>query len=378
MSFFIVAAPTLSAAQRQRLSMDPGWRFTLGDLAGAQQPSFDDHRWRSLDLPHDWSIEGTPLEDAPGGGGVGYFPGGTGWYRKTFRLPAGARGRAAWLEFDGVYMNSDVWVNGVHLGNRPNGYVSFAYDVTEHLVPGVNVVAVRVDNARQPNSRWYTGSGIYRHVWLTVVDRLHVGHWGTYATTPRADSGGAEVVVRTRVENGYAAPRRGVLRSMVVDSAGREVARGETPFSLAAGQKVELEQQLLVEAPRLWSVEAPHRYTLRSEVRDGDRAADVVTTMFGIRSIAYDKDRGFLLNGRRVKMRGVNMHHEAGGLGAAVPEQLWLRRLEALKAMGANAIRTSHNPPAPEFLDLCDRLGFLVMAEAFDEWTMGKVPEGYH
>ena len=358
--------------------MDPGWRFTLGDPVGAEQPSFDDRQWRSLDLPHDWSIEGTPSENAPGGGGMGYFPGGTGWYRKTFRSPAGARGRELWLEFDGVYMNSDVWINGVHLGNRPYGYVSFAYDVTEHLVPGWNVVAVRVDNARQPNSRWYSGSGIYRHVWLTVVDRLHVGHWGTYVTTPRADSASAEVVVRTRVENGHGVPRRGMLRSVVRDSAGREVARRETPFSLAAGQKVELEQQLPVEAPRLWSVDTPYRYTLRSEVRDGDRAADAATMMFGIRSIAYDKDHGFLLNGRRVKMRGVNLHHESGGLGTAVPEQVWLRRLEALKAMGANAIRTAHNPPAPEFLDLCDRLGFLVMAEAFDEWTFGKVPEGYH
>jgi beta-galactosidase len=376
--FVALCAATPSAAQRQRLSMDPGWRFFLGDSGGAQQPRFDDRRWRLLDLPHDWSIEGTPREDAPGGGRVGYFPAGTGWYRKSFRLPAGARGRVAWLEFDGVYMNSDVWINGVHLGRRPYGYVSFAYDVTEHLVPGVNVVAVRVDNERQPNSRWYTGSGIYRHVWLTIVDRLHVGHWGTYVTTPRADSAGAEVLVRARVENGYSAPRRGVLRSVVVDSAGREVARTDTPFSLVGGQDVELEQRLQVEAPRLWSVEAPTLYTLRSVVRDGAQVADEASTMFGIRSIAYDKDRGFLLNGRRVKMRGVNLHHDAGGLGAAVPERVWLRRLQALKAMGANAIRTSHNPPAPEFLDLCDRLGFLVMAEAFDEWTIDKVPEGYH
>jgi beta-galactosidase len=207
---------------------------------------------------------------------------------------------------------------------------------------------------------------------------LHVGHWGTYVTTPRADSVGADLLVRTRVENGYGTTRRGLLRSVVVDSVGREVARTETRFSLAAGQNIELEQQLQVESPRLWSVEAPALYALHSVVTDGRRAADVATTMFGIRSIAYDKDRGFLLNGRQVKMRGVNLHHDAGGLGAAVPEQVWLRRLETLKAMGANAIRTSHNPPAPEFLDLCDRLGFLVMAEAFDEWTIGKVPEGYH
>jgi beta-galactosidase len=372
------AAATPSAAQRQRLSMDPGWRFTLGDPSGAEQPRFDDRQWRSLDLPHDWSIEGTPREDAPGGGRVGYFPMGIGWYRKSFRLPAGARGREAWLEFDGVYMNSDVWINGVHLGKRPYGYISFAYDITKHIVPGVNVVAVRVDNSAQPNSRWYSGSGIYRHVWLTIVDPLHVGHWGTYVTTPHADSAGADVVVRTRVENDRTAPRRGVLRSLIVDAAGREVARTEAPFSLAAGQNAELEQRLHVASPQLWSVETPNLYALRSAVLNGGRVADETTTPFGMRTIAYDSDRGFLLNGVRVKMKGVNLHHDAGALGAAVPERVWQGRLKALKAMGANAIRTSHNPPAPEFLDLCDRLGFLVMAEAFDEWTIGKVPEGYH
>ncbi len=264
-----------AAGQRQRLSMDPGWRFTLGDPAGAERPKFDDRQWRTLDLPHDWSIEGTPSEDAPGGGRVGYFPAGTGWYRKAFRLPAGARGRRVSLEFDGVYMNSDVWINGVHLGRRPYGYISFSYDITPHLVSGINVVAVRVDNCHQPNSRWYTGSGIYRHVWLTVVDPLHVGHWGTYLTTPRADSSGAEVVVRTRVENDQPTPRRGVLRSVVLDSAGREVARAELPFSLAAGEQGELEQRLQVESPRLWSLESPYLYRLRSEVLDGARSADV-------------------------------------------------------------------------------------------------------
>ena len=367
-----------AAAQRQRYSMDPGWRFTLGDPAGAERPGFDDHGWRRLDLPHDWSIEGTPLRDAPAGGRGGYFPTGVGWYRKAFRLPAGPRDRRAWLELDGVYMNSDAWINGVHLGRRPYGYASFAYDVTQHLVAGVNVVAVRVDNSLQPNSRWYTGSGIYRHVWLTLVAPLHVGHWGTFITTPRADTAGAEVVVKTRVENDGGGARRGTLRSVVLDGAGREVARAETPLSLAGHRQVELDQRIPLAAPRLWSVETPNLYELRSEVVEGARTADVTVTTFGIRGIAWDKDRGFLLNGRRVKLRGVNLHHEAGGLGAAVPERVWERRLTLLKAMGANAIRTSHNPPAPEFLDLCDRLGFLVMAEAFDEWTLGKVPEGYH
>jgi beta-galactosidase len=369
---------TPSAAQRSRLSMDPGWRFTLGDPAGAETSAFDDRQWRRLDLPHDWSIEGTPTENAPAGGRGGYFPTGIGWYRKAFRLPAHMRGREAWLEFDGVYMNSDVWINGFHLGRRPYGYVSFAYDITTHLVPGVNLVAVRVDNSRQPNSRWYTGSGIYRHVWLTAVNPLHVGRWGTYVTTPRVDSTSADVVIRTRVENDYTAARQGTLRSVVLDGSGREVARAETPFPLVAREGVELEQRLPVEAPHLWSLETPNLYTLRSEVLDGARPADATTTTFGIRTIAYDKDKGFLLNGVPVKMNGVNLHHDGGAVGAAVPEPIWERRLVGLKAMGANAIRTSHNPPAPEFLDLCDRLGFLVMAEAFDEWTIGKVPEGYH
>ncbi|MBL8979741.1 MAG: beta galactosidase jelly roll domain-containing protein, partial [Gemmatimonadetes bacterium] len=375
----LLAAP--ATAQGTRWSMDPGWRFTRGDPAGAEQPRFDDRQWRQLDVPHDWSIEGTPEENAPGGGRVGYFPNGVGWYRKVFRLPKGAHTGAVWLEFDGVYMNSDVWLNGVHLGRRPYGYSSFAYDITRHLKPADNVVAVRVDNSAEPNSRWYSGSGIYRHVWLRTMTPLHLGHWGSYVTTPRADSAAAGIVVRSRLENDGTVPRRGVLRSVVFDSGGGRLTSAETPFSIGPGEKLEVEQRLGLTAPSLWSVETPYLYTLRSEITDGtarDVTHDAAETPFGIRSIAYDKDQGFLLNGRRVKMRGVNLHHDAGGLGAAVPERVWEARLETLKAMGVNAIRTSHNPPAPEFLDLCDRMGFLVMAEAFDEWTFGKVPEGYH
>ena len=367
-----------AAAQRQRLSMDPSWRFTLRDPSGAENANFDDKQWRQLDLPHDWSIEGTPQRDATARGNGGYFPTGIGWYRKAFRLPAGAKGREASLEFDGIYMNGDVWINGFHLGRRPYGYSSVSYDITAHLVPGVNVVAVRVDNSAQPSSRWYTGSGIYRHVWLTLMDPLHVAHWGTTVTTPRVDATGADVVVRTKVENRGAAVSHGVLRSIVLDGAGREVARTESPFAIGNGLDDELVQELRVSVLKLWSPDAPTMYTLRTEVLDGARAADAYTTPFGIRTIAFDKDRGFLLNGKRVKMNGVNLHHDAGAVGTAVPERVWERRLVALKAMGVNAIRTSHNPPAPEFLDLTDRLGFLVMAEAFDEWTFGKVPEGYH
>ncbi len=373
----LIALATPGAAQRQRLSIDTAWRFTLGDPSGAEKPAFDDHAWRPVDVPHDWSIEGTPGQDAPGGGRMGFFPTGTGWYRRTFPLPATARGHEVWIEFDGVYMNSDVWVNGAPAGRRPYGYISFAYDVTKQLKPGTNVVAVRVDNSAQPNSRWYSGSGIYRHVWLTLVDSLHIGHWGVAVTTPRADSASAEITVRTRLENDRKAPRRGVLRSIVWDGT-REVARVDSPFTLSAGQQLQVEQRVTVRSPRIWSVDPPNLYQLRSVVLDGNRPVDTITTTFGIRTIAFDKDRGFLLNGAQVKLRGVNLHHDGGAVGAAVPLRIWENRLQTLKAMGANAIRTSHNPPAPEFLDLCDRLGFLVMAEAFDEWTFAKVPGGYH
>jgi len=374
----VVSLPISLTGQRQRFSMDPGWRFNLGDSSGAEQPRFDDHLWRRVDLPHDWSIEGTPREDAPGGGRVGFFPTGIGWYRKAFRLPAGSRGRMVKLAFDGVYMNSDVWINGHYLGHRPYGYIGFEYDLTPFLIAGVNVVAVRVDNGRQPNSRWYTGSGIYRHVWLTLEDAVHIGHWGVWVTTPTVDSSGAEVMTRTTLENRRTTAWTGALRSVVVDAEGREVSRGEAPVRLAPGDTTQIEQRMTVPAPRLWSIEEPDRYTLRSELVEGARTVDTMLTAFGIRTIAFDKDQGFLLNGKRVKLRGVNLHHDGGMVGAAVPEAVWERRLRRLKAMGANAIRTSHNPPAPEFLDLCDRLGFVVMAEAFDEWTIGKVPEGYH
>ena len=378
---------TPATAQRQRLLMDSGWRFVLGDPAGSERPNADDSRWRRLDLPHDWSVELEPRQDAPAGGRGGFFPTGVAWYRKHFRLPPAAglppaARRRIFLEFDGVYMNSDVWINGVPLGRRPFGYITFGYDITPHLRSGVNVVAVRVDNSLQPNSRWYSGSGIYRHVWLTISDALHVAQWGTYVTTPRADSAGADVAVKTRVANRGTTPRQGTLRSLVLDSAGREVARVESPFTVAPGQETEIEQRVGVSSPVLWSVERPYLYTLRSAVRDEsqdhDGSVDRYDTPFGIRSIAWDADRGFLLNGRHVRLNGVNLHHDAGMLGAAVPERVWERRLETLKAMGVNAIRTSHNPAAPEFLDLCDRMGFLVMNEVFDEWTQGKVPQGYN
>ena len=380
----LVSTPAATAQERpdsprQRLLADYGWTFTTGDPVGAEQPAFDDSGWRSVDLPHDWSIEGPYDEAAPTTGRGGYLPTGVGWYRRSFTLPEGSEGRQVWIEFDGVYQNSDVWINGQHVGHRPYGYISFYYDLTPHLLAGENVIAVRVDNSRQPNSRWYSGSGIYRHVWLTITDPLHVAQWGTFVTTPEVNPERATVDVRTRLVNDGRSIRRGEMLSIVLDEDGAEVARTVAPFTLNAGAEATLAQQLSVDAPALWSLESPTLYSVRSIVLEaGGRTVDEVLTPFGIRHIEYDADRGFLLNGERVKMLGVNLHHDGGPVGAAVPEAVWERRLLKLKAMGVNAIRTAHNPPASELLDMCDRMGFLVMNEAFDEWTHGKVEFGYH
>lgn len=354
-----------------RISLDAGWRFALGDHPGAEQPRFDDSRWRRLDLPHDWSIEGTPTEDAPGGGKVGFFPSGTGWYRKAFK-PDLFKGRHVSIEFDGVYMNAEVWINGVRLGQRPYGYIGFSYDLTPHLVKGTNVIAVRVDNSKQPNSRWYTGSGIYRHVWLSNTAQVHAAQWGI--TLLASDSG---VLATTRVINSSRKAEKVVVRTSVA----QEEDPGpfaESTVEIAAGDSVDVTHFVRRRGLATWSIDSPSLHTAMTEVRVPGKSRQLRQTLFGVRMIAYDKDKGFLLNGERVKMRGVNLHHDAGALGAAVPEQVWVSRLKALKAMGVNAIRTSHNPPAPEFLDLTDRMGFLVMAEAFDEWTLGKVSEGYN
>ena len=363
---------------RQKYSMDFDWKFNLGDIEQAQQPDLDDSEWREINLPHDWSIEGPFSQDAPAGGRGGYLPGGIGWYRKTFTLPPSETQKTVWIDFDGIYMNSDVWINGHHLGRYPYGYSGFYYDITSHLVEGENTLAIRVDNSQQPNSRWYTGSGIYRHVWLTVMDAIHVAHWGTYVTTPEVTRGSARVRVRTRIENLDKGSRQAVLRSIILDTQGEELIRGESPVTLTGGQSTETDQSLAVENPSLWSVETWNMYTLQTEIIVGDQVVDRVSTPFGIRSIEYSSEKGFLLNGKQVKMKGVCLHHDGGCVGAAVPERLWERRLEILKKMGCNAIRTAHNPMAPEFMDLCDRMGFLVMDEVFDEWTQGKVEHGYH
>ena len=358
---------------RQRLLADVGWKFARGDPPAAGDLAFDDSAWRGIDLPHDWSIEGPYGEHEPSAGGGGYLPTGIGWYRRAFTAPAAWQGRRTTVEFDGVYMRSDVWLNGEHLGHRPFGYIGFEYDLTPHLRFGArNVLAVRVDNARQPNSRWYSGSGIDRHVWLTVTDPLRVAHWGVQAQTPQVSAERATALVRTRIENGLGAAQPVTLTSQIIGPAGQVVASAEGAMDIAANGDGAFEQTVDVPAPQLWSPGSPVLYRVRSLVKAAGRTVDQVETPFGIREARFDVDRGFLLNGQPVKLRGMCLHHDGGSVGAAVPEDVWERRLRLLREMGCNAVRTSHNPAAPEFYDLCDRLGLLVMDEAFDEWKGGK------
>ncbi|ETZ19217.1 sugar-binding domain-containing protein [Pedobacter sp. V48] len=363
--------------ERYKLLMDRNWKFFLGDNKSASANEFDDSSWRLLNLPHDWSIEGKFQKDAPAGGAGGYLPTGIGWYRKQFNLPSSAtKGKQVSIQFDGVYMNSEVWINNHNLGKRPNGYVSFVYDLTPYLLPGKNTIAVRVDNSQQPNSRWYAGSGIYRHVWLNITAPVHVGQWGTYITTPHVSADSATVSVKTTVENHGSKVSKTVLTSKIYSPDGKEVASATIPVMTEPNSSEVFTQQLKISSPALWDVNTPHLYTMHSIIKQDGKIIDDFESTFGVRKIDYSSTKGFLLNGKKVKMNGVCLHHDAGSVGTAVPEDMWVRRLQILKDMGCNAIRTSHNPAAPEFLDLCDKMGFLVMNEIFDEWKSGKVKYG--
>ena len=345
---------------------------------GAEAPAFDDAPWRSLDLPHDWSIEGPFSRNEAAGNQGAYLPTGIGWYRKTFSLPETCKDKQVSIEFDGVYQDSEVWINGHSLGKRPFGYVSFAYDLTEHLkFDGPNVLAVRVDNSVQTNSRWYSGSGIYRHVWLLATGKVHVDRWGTFATTPQVSKESATVRIETRVKNEGKNNVKFTLATDLFDKEGKVVKGLEMTSESVAGGVGDFVTQFVVDRPNLWSVDAPYLYRLQTTLKEQDRILDQYDTPLGVREVRYDADKGCLINGRHVKLNGVCLHHDGGSVGAAVPERVWQRRLETLREMGCNAIRTSHNPPAPEFLDLCDKLGFLVMDEAFDEWRVPKIEQRY-
>ena len=351
--FFILACAIgcmLTAQARDRQNFDNGWRFVLADSAQMSKTDYHDTHWRALNLPHDWAVEGDFLCSNPSGAGGGALPGGIGWYRKTFNLQK-KQGERYFIEFDGVYMNARVYINGKEVGYRPYGYSSFEYDITPYLIAGRNVVAVRVDNSDQPNSRWYSGCGIYRHVWFTKTADVHVKHWGVHVV---ANPDG-RISVTADVESQGKAYK---VRNQVFDAQGRAVG-------------------LKVRRPHLWSVDDPYIYKVRTQVLVGGKVVDEVWTNTGFRSFRFDAKTGFWLNGKNMKLNGVCEHHDFGCLGAVVNEDAMHRKLVRLKEMGVNAIRSSHNPPAPELLNMCDTMGLIVMDESFDMWRRRKTQNDY-
>lgn len=356
LAIFLLGAQSLSARDRQ--SFDKGWLFTLADSAGMSKSDYSDRHWRSLNLPHDWAIEGDFSPSNPSGASGGALPGGVGWYRKHFSVNPKEKYDRFTITFDGVYMNSTVYINGHKLGTRPYGYSTFEYDLTPYInKKGDNVIAVKVDNSDQPNSRWYSGCGIYRHVWLTkTMKSAYIPQWGQYvATSPQGD-------VRVKVDFAASGNKMKLsVRNTIYDAAGKIVAKSQ-------GVR---EQKLKVKNPHLWDIGKGYLYTVKSELLVNGKVVDVATSAAGFRDVKFDA-KGFFLNGKNLKINGVCEHHDFGCLGAAVNEDAMHRKLTILRDMGVNAIRSSHNPPAPELLNMCDSMGFLVMDESFDMWRRKK------
>ena len=363
---------------RETENFNPGWRFALNIDEGQDLTAtdYDDSSWRKLDLPHDWAIEGDFDEHNPSGTGGGALPGGIGWYRKTFKVSKKDQGKSIRIEFDGVYMNSSVWINGHLLGTRPYGYISFSYDLTPYINwGGKNVIAVRVDNSDQPNSRWYSGCGIYRDVRIVKTDPVHIAQWGTYITTTINDEY-TVVDVDLTIENDSSEPAEISIWSTIVDANRKGISQMADHMIATSGTNT-FKQHVYMTDPHLWSVDDPYMYTMITEIRVNQKTIDKYITPFGIRTIEFRADSGFFLNGEHVFINGVCNHHDLGCLGAATNRRAIERQLEILKAMGCNGIRCSHNPPSPILLDLCDRMGFLVMDEAFDMWRRRKTDRDY-
>ena len=386
---------TTHAVGQQKLTrsqlFDSDWRFLKDSTVQAEQPAYNDSNWRKLDLPHDWSIEDLPNQ-APdqvvgpfsrasvGSTSTGYTVGGTGWYRKSFTLSSSEKAKTVLIQFDGAYTETDVWLNGHHLGYHPYGYTSFTYELTPYLLPPgqKNVLAVRVKNLGQ-NSRWYTGSGIYRHVWLTVTEPIHIAPVGVSITTPRLHGRSAHVQISTTIENENGKSTPISVQITLIAPNGKSVrSTSRQTLTLSANDKTECNQVLTVANPQVWSPETPHLYQANVVIVSGKKRLDSVVTTFGIRSIDFSAKRGFVLNGKRVLLKGGCIHHDNGPLGAAAIDRAEVRKVELLKANGFNALRTSHNPPSPALLDACDRLGMLVIDEVFDMWQRPKKPQDYH
>jgi beta-galactosidase len=381
--FLMLASSISSYAQQQsnyerKQLFDDNWKFFLGDASEAKSKDFNDENWRKLDLPHDWSIEGKVHPKNPTKGGGGYFPAGIGWYRKTFNAPQEWKGKNISIYFEGVYMNSEVFINGKSLGIYPYGYSSFSYDLSPYLnFENENVIAVRVDNAQHVNSRWYSGSGIYRHVWMMATDPIHVAHWGVAITTPEVSSKKASVQIKTWVKNETDLPQNILLKTQILSANSKNVGNHQTQITLPAHSEKEISQIISVSNPSLWTPETPHLHVAQSQIFKDKKVVDDTKTTFGIRSIKFTAENGFQLNGKTVKMNGGCVHHDNGCLGAAAFDRAEERKVELLKVAGFNAVRTSHNPPSEAFLEACDRLGLLVMDESFDCWKIGKNSNDY-
>ena len=366
-----------NSMERKQL-FDYDWKFFLGDAAEAKTNDFNDSGWRKLDLPHDWSIEGKVNAKNPTKGAGGYFPTGIGWYRKTFQVSDSWKAKKTAIYFEGVYMNSEVFINGKSLGVYPYGYSSFSYDLTPYLNFGKeNVIAVRVDNSQQMNSRWYSGSGIYRHVWMIATDPVHAAQWGVDISTPEVSSKKATVLVKTKVKNETASAQSVVVKTLLWNKNSKSAGNGQMKVEVPANSEKEITQIIQVSNPMLWTPETPHLYQAQVQVVKDKKVLDNTKTNFGIRSVKFTAENGFQLNGKTVKINGGCVHHENGCIGAAAFDRAEERKVELLKAGGFNAVRTSHNPPSEAFLDACDRLGLLVMDESFDCWKIGKNSNDY-
>jgi beta-galactosidase len=362
----------------RKISFNADWSFHLNDNSRDQDTIGATTQWRKLNVPHDWSIEGKFDEQSPAGYGGGALNGGLGWYKKTFNISDKDINKVITIAFDGIYRNSEVWINGHYLGKRPNGYIGFQYDLSPYLNYGgkTNEILVKVDNSKQPNSRWYSGSGIFRNVWLETTDKLHVAKWGTYITTPKVTVERASVNIETTVKNQYQEAKKATLITTIFkeDSKVTSVTRD---ISINAGENLTINQSAEVENPIFWSDEHPELYTAVTEISLDETIIDQYTTTFGIRDFKFDVNKGFILNGKQVKIKGVCMHHDLGPLGSAINRRAIERQLEILKERGVNGIRTAHNPPATELLELCDKMGFIVMDEAFDMWKQTKTKYDY-
>ena len=353
----------MAVQARERLNFDKGWKFILADKPEMAKVDYDDSGWRTLDVPHDWAREGNFYVGNPSGAGGGALPGGIGWYRKMFEVRSMNEDRY-YLEFDGVYMNSTVYVNGQKVGFRPYGYSSFEYDITECLKEGRNIIAVKVDNSDQPNSRWYSGCGIYRHVWLTKTSPVHVKHWGIFADA-RVVKGKGKLNIEVALDNVTKYPDPVVTNTLIA------------PNGKVIGKTKGAKSSISISKPMLWSCEYPNVYKLLTEVMVGGKVVDTYETTTGFRDFKFDAKTGFWLNGKNFKLNGVCEHHDFGCLGAALNEDALHRKLTKLKAMGVNSIRSSHNPPAPELLNMCDTMGLIVMDESFDMWRRRKTQNDY-